>query len=300
VSKHDIVELDELDPHTGSTGELAQAIINARANNKPVIFFLGGHVIKSGMTRVIQAFIEAGLVTHIACNGAVLIHDMELATFGATSEDVRKYIKHGDFGLWGGTHMGWNDIMNTVEDMQVGIGFSAGVRLGKERNAKDSIFVTARNYQVTATVHPLIGGDVVCGEYYRPGIVGHGGFGDFAYFANSISKLHEGGVFCNIGSAVHGPEVYLKALSIARNIHWYEKQELITDFTTGVFDIVPLPKRWQDGEPAKDDPAYYFRPLKTILLRTVADGGKSHYVQGLHQHTISGLWTTIQNLKENT
>jgi hypothetical protein len=102
--------------------------------------------------------------------------------------------------------------------------------------------------------------------------------------------LHlEGGVFLNIGSAVTGPEVYLKALSMARNVLRRRGREL-RRFSTAVFDLVPLPADWRNGPPPRDEALYYYRPWKTILVRTVADGGTSFYVQGDHRQTIPTLW----------
>ncbi len=103
-------------------------------------------------------------------------------------------------------------------------------------------------------------------------------------------------MFLNIGTAVMGPEVYLKALSMGRNVARQEGRE-IRHFTTAVFDLVDLPANWRDGTPPKEHPQYYYRPWKTILERTVADGGTSFYFRGDHRQTIPSLW---QALKEMT
>jgi len=112
---------------------------------------------------------------------------------------------------------------------------------------------------------------------------------------NRLTKVSEGAgtvVFLNIGSAVTGPEVYLKALSMARNVARQEGKE-IRHFTTAVFDLVPLPENWRDGVPSKDDPLYYYRPWKTILTRTVADGGQSFYNQADHWQSIPSRWHAV-------
>ena len=136
--------------------------------------------------------------------------------------------------------------------------------------------------------------------------LGQASYTDFLIFARSVQAL-EGGVFLNVGSAVTGPEVYLKALSMARNVARQSFVESgtgtdrpapsqsqiareIRHFTTAVFDLVDLPDNWRDGPPGKDHPLYYYRPWKTILCRTVADGGASYYFQGDHQQTIPSLW----------
>jgi hypothetical protein len=118
--------------------------------------------------------------------------------------------------------------------------------------------------------------------------LGQASYTDFLVFARPIQGL-EGGAFVNVGSAVIGPEVYLKALSMARNLA-RQRGEGIRHFTTAVFDLVPLPENWRDGPPGKDDPLYYYRPWKTILVRTVADGGQSYYVRGDFRQTIPALW----------
>ena len=123
--------------------------------------------------------------------------------------------------------------------------------------------------------------------------LGQTSYTDFLIFAHTIQDL-EGGVFLNIGSAVTGPEVYLKALSMARNVARQECKE-IRHFTTAVFDLVQLPENWRDGPPSKDHPSYYFRPWKTILIRTVADGGQSYYFCMDHRESIPALWNALVN-----
>jgi hypothetical protein len=116
---------------------------------------------------------------------------------------------------------------------------------------------------------------------------------------SAIENPKSSGTFLNIGSAVTGPEVYLKALAMARNIAHQRGQE-IRRFVTGVFDLVPLPDNPQDGAAAKDDYRYYYRPWKTILVRTVADGGRSFYICGDHRQTIPALWTALRQRMEST
>ncbi len=138
------------------------------------------------------------------------------------------------------------------------------------------------------TVHVGIGYDIL---HEHPGCdgaaVGQTSYRDFLVFAESVTRL-ENGVFLNFGTAVMGPEVYLKALSIARNVAHQEGRE-IRHFTTAVFDLMPLEGDTRQQAP-KSDPRYYYRPWKTILVRTVADGGESFYVQGDHRHTVPHLY----------
>jgi len=154
---------------------------------------------------------------------------------------------------------------------------------------------------VPVTCHVSIGSDIFHGYPNASGAaLGAAAYTDFLIFTRVIEDL-EGGVFLNIGSAVTGPEVYLKALSMARNVA-RQKGETITDFTTGVFDGVELPENWADGPrppPQKvgtkgvTHPLYYFRPWKTILCRTIQDGGRSYYVCGDHRETIPALWSLL-------
>jgi len=118
-------------------------------------------------------------------------------------------------------------------------------------------------------------------------ILGEASYTDFLIYTETVTKL-EGGVFLNFGSAVTGPEVYLKALSMARNVARQEGRR-IACFTTAVFDIQPLGDSPLDKAPSKDNPGYYFRPWKTILARSISDGGTSYYVQGEHRQTLPHL-----------
>ena len=141
---------------------------------------------------------------------------------------------------------------------------------------------------VPCTVHVGIGNDILHEHPNTSGAaLGEASYRDFLIYAKMIENL-EGGVFLDFGSAVAGPEVYLKALAMARNVALQEGRE-IAHFTTAVFDMQNLPDEGYDVTPPKTDPRYYFRPWKTILSRTVADGGVSYYVQGLHKDTLPSV-----------
>jgi hypothetical protein len=142
---------------------------------------------------------------------------------------------------------------------------------------------------VPVTCHAGIGNDIIHAMPNCSGAaLGQATYTDFLIFARAIELL-EGGVFLNVGTAVTGPEVYLKALSMARNVAHQQKRE-IRHFTTAVFDLVDLPSTYREGPPTKNHPLYYYRPWKTILVRTVADGGRSFYFRGDHRQTIPSLW----------
>jgi hypothetical protein len=232
---------------------------------------------------------EKGLITHFALNGAGAIHDFELAEIGATTESVAKYISEGQFGLW--TEDGrFNDAVNQGAAAGLGFGESIGkyIEDNKFPHRQYSLFAAGYGLQVPVTVHVGIGCDIVHEHHNADGAaIGKASYTDFLIYAKTIENL-ENGVFLNFGSAVIGPEVYLKCLSMARNVA-HQQSRRITRFTTAVFDLLPLEGESLHETPSKSDPRYYFRPWKTILARTVADGGESFYVQGSHGETVPAL-----------
>ena len=268
---------------------LAGRIREARKKGAAVLLMMGAHVIRAGAAPLLIKLMEEGYITHFALNGAGGIHDFEFALIGQTTESVAKYISEGQFGLWKEDAL-YNEAVNLgVKD---GLGF--GEALGKyiwENNLpyRDySLLAAGYRLQVPVTVHVGIGCDIVHEQPNADGAaIGQATYRDFLIYANTVMNL-EHGVFLNFGSAVTGPEVYLKALSMSRNV---KKQEggTISHFTTAVFDLLPLEGQNVNETPEKADPRYYFRPWKTIMARTVADGGESYYVQGKHRDTVSCL-----------
>lgn len=274
---------------------VAADIIRARQQGASAILFLGGHVIRAGIQRYLIDLMEKGLITCLAMNGACVIHDYEFALIGATTESVARYISEGQFGLWQETGK-INDIVNAAYAADPGAGMGAAVGthiLNSSMPYKEiSILAAARRLGIPATVHVGIGYDII---HEHPNFCGAAtgalSYNDFLTLAAAVAGL-EHGVVMNFGSAVMAPEVYLKALSMARNIAFQEGRE-ICHFTSLVCDLAPLPEDLS-REPAKSDHAYYFRPLKTMLIRTIADGGKSYYVRGSHAETIPALWSHLQ------
>ena len=272
---------------------VAERVVRARKNNRPVVMMMGAHVIKTGMSRFLIDMMERGIITHIAMNGAGPIHDYEMARIGATTESVARYIQEGQFGLWRETGEINQIVAQAVRD---GIGYGEGV--GRAIAASDfphkdvSVVGNAYRLRVPVTVHIGIGYDII---HEHPncdgGALGAGSYHDFLVFAHTISQL-EGGVMLNFGTAVMGPEVYLKALSMARNVA-FQRGEEIRHFTTAVFDLIPLPEDSAHHEAPKTDFLYYYRPYKTILVRTVADGGESFYIRGDHRRTVSTLYHQV-------
>jgi hypothetical protein len=270
--------------------EVVKAVLAARRTRRPVVLMIGGHPIKLGLSRFIIDLMQRGWLTHVATNGAGIIHDFELALVGGTSENVAKWIKQGQFGLWRETGR-LNEAIGEAADRGEGLGEGIGrYIIGNEFPHADlSIAAAGWHCGVPLTSHVTIGGDIIHAHANCDGAaLGQASYTDFLIFAASIQKL-EGGVYLNVGTAVTGPEVYLKALSMARNVARQQGQE-IRQFTTAVFDLVPLAESWHEGTPSKNEAGYYFRPWKTILIRTVADGGQSFYLQADHGQSIPSLW----------
>jgi hypothetical protein len=274
-------------------GQLSQAILQARRDARPVIAMIGGHPIKLGLSRYLVDLIERHMITHLATNGAGVIHDFELALVGGTSEDVPKWIRAGQFGLWRQTGR-INDIIRQAADRREGLGEALGRVIEDEQFPHRALSLAAAGWRanVPVTVHVGIGSDIIHAHANCDGAsLGAASYTDFLIFARAVQDL-EGGVFLNIGTAVAGPEVYLKALSMARNVARQQGKE-IRHFTTAVFDLVELPPSYREGPPGKEHPQYYYRPWKTILVRTVADGGRSYYFCGDHRETIPTLWRDL-------
>ena len=274
-------------------GEFVGRIRQARAKNRAVILFLGAHPIKLGLSRYLVDLVERNFVTHVATNGAAVIHDFELATLGGTTESVARWIERGQFGLWRETSR-LNDLIAEAAAGGEGLGEMVGRTLEHQRPPYRKLSLCAAGWRagVPVTCHVGVGSDIIHAHPNCDGAaLGAASLTDFLIFARAVEEL-EGGVFMNFGSAVAGPEVYLKALSMARNVAHAEGRA-IRHFTTAVFDLVPLPANYREGSPSKDHPQYYYRPWKTILVRTVADNGRSFYFQGDHRLTIPTLWTQL-------
>jgi len=294
MSLAEVYQLDEpFEPlDNEDLAAVADRVVTAHQQGKPVILMMGAHVIKVGLSRFVIDLLRRGIITHIGANGAVAIHDTELALIGATTESVARYISEGQFGLWQETGV-LNDFAQQAATENIGFGEAAGREiLQGDFPYKDvSILAAAYEMQVPVTLHVGIGSDIVHEHPNCDGAaIGAASYRDFLTLAHTVSQL-EGGVMLNIGTAVMGPETYLKALAMARNVARQEGRE-ICHFTTAVFDLIPLPADYHQEAP-KSDPCYYFRPWKTILVRTVADGGESFYINADHRISFRTLHRLI-------
>ncbi len=271
---------------------LAARVRRAKERGAARILMMGAHVLRAGVNRHLIDLMECGWISHIAFNGAGAIHDYELARIGATTESVNRYVRTGEFGLWCETGE-LNDWIAEAATQGLGLGENIGRRIGEsEFPHRDlSVFAAAYRLGVPATVHVGIGYDIIHEHPNCDGAaLGAASYRDFLIFARSVEGL-EGGVLLNFGSAIMGPEVYLKALAMARNVARQEGRT-IRDFATAVFDMVPI-RGDHRRELPKTDPGYYFRPHKTILVRTVAEGGESFYFCGEHRATVPALWRLL-------
>lgn len=296
-----ILNLDDTIPafHNPALEIIAERMLAAKAEHAASIVMMGAHVIRRGVSRFLIDLMEKGYISVIGTNGACAIHDLELAMIGKTTENVARYIQEGQFGLWNETGR-----VNDAAIYAQNHGYGFGEALGKliienpiEFPYRDtSLFAAGYRLGVPITVHVGIGQDIVHEHPNFDGAaVGVSSYRDFLTLAHFVENL-EHGVMLNVGTAVMGPEVYLKTLSMARNVAHQDGRQ-IKHFTTAVFDQVDLGENPQEEAP-KSNPMYYFRPYKTVLVRTVADGGESFYIQGDHRATIPNLHRLIiKNLK---
>jgi len=271
---------------------LAERIVAGADAGATTLFACGAHVLRKGCAPLLIDLMARGLLTHLALNGAGAIHDFELALIGQTCESVARYVSEGQFGLWRETGR-INDAVAAGSKEGIGFGEAVGRMILKEEfpGRNTSVLAAGVRLGVPVTVHVAIGQDIIHEHPNFDGAAtGAATYTDFLIYTQSIANL-EDGVFLNLGTAVMGPEVYLKALAMARNVARQRGQQ-IRRFTTAVFDMVDLPADVTTEAP-KTEPAYYFRPYKTVLVRTVADGGTSFYVRGDHAATIPALYDRI-------
>ena len=292
-----ITPLNKAAGYDSTYSNVASAILKSKENHRSVILMIGAHVLRSGVQKYLIDMMEKGYLSCISMNGAGIIHDYELALIGATTESVSKYIHEGQFGLWQETGQ-LNDIIKAGYKDGAGMGESVGRAIYEGDYPFKNISVLSEAYRlkIPVTVHVGIGYDIIHEHPNCDGAAtGATSYKDFLTLAGIVQNL-ENGVVMNFGSAVMAPEVFLKALSIARNAA-HQQGEEIRHFTTLVCDLHDLPDDFSK-EPSRDSVGYYFRPWKTMLVRTVSDGGTSYYIKGKHSKTISSLWTALSDIEQ--
>jgi hypothetical protein len=263
-------------PHFLAANDLlavARAVAASVRNNRPVVVMMGGHPIKCGLNPVLVDAMRRGIISALAFNGAGAIHDFETAYQGETSEDVQRGLDDGSFGMVDET----SRLMNGALDAGVREGLGAGLALGKAiissnfPNRHLSLLATGAELDIPVTVHIAIGTDIIHQHPTANGaVLGEASYRDFQRFASVVARL-EGGVVLNFGSAVIMPEVFLKALTIARNLG-----NTVDHFTAATFDMIRQ-----------------YRPTENVVRRPTHLGGQGFYIVGHHEINIPLLFAAV-------
>ncbi len=248
-----------------------EAMAAAVRTKRPVILMMGAHSIKVGLNPIFVDSMKRGLINAIAFNGAGAIHDFELCYQGETSEDVQRGLNDGSFGMADET----GRLMNAALAKGVAQGLGAGRALGLATegfpNRQLSLLATAADLDIPVTVHIAVGTDIIHQHPTTSGAdLGEASYRDFQTFAAVVAQL-EGGVVLNVGSAVIMPEVFLKALTIARNLG-----STVQRFTTATFDMTR-----------------HYRPSENVQRRPTAMGGHGYYIVGHHELNIPLLFAAV-------
>ena len=257
---------------------LVDDIVKARRENKPVLVMMGAHVVKVGLTPVLIDLIRQRVITAIAMNSAAAIHDTETAMWGQTSEDVAANMMDGSFGMAKETGELMNQTLTDAfrnKELDLGYGECLGKKLLelKAPNTSVSLLATCYSLDIPITVHAAIGTDIIHQQPTMDGAAtGELSFRDFRSLCETCKGLIGGGVVLNIGSAVIMPEVFLKALTVARNLGAPAK-----GFTTAVFDMNT-----------------HYRPTMNVKLRPTQDGGRGLYFAGHHEIMIPLLAAMVK------
>ena len=255
-------------------------VAGAARGRRGVVLLVGGHVIKVGLGPLITAWITRGIVSHLALNGAAAIHDYELAAFGGTSEDVESGLADGSFGMAEETGSQMNHAIAAAARAGRGMGEGLAVALAGADTlpgADASVLLAAHRAGVPVTVHPAIGAEIIHQHPAADGAaLGETSHRDFRRLAGSLPDLHQGGAVLNWGSAVVLPEVFLKALTIARNLN----EGRPSHFLAADFDM-----------------QRHYRPRLNVVQRPTRSGGAGYLLTGQHEVLIPMLvWGVLEEL----
>jgi len=259
--------------------EFIQRTVTAIHNKRPILLGMGAHVIKVGLNPILIDLMERGVISAIALNGAGIIHDTEIAMVGRTSEEVGDVLGAGAFGAARETGEVLNNAINRGAEEGIGLGDAVGNELLRQNFPfnEQSLIARAREMNIPVTVHVAIGTDII---HIHPGAdgaaIGRTSYHDFRVFCRLVSGL-EGGVYCNVGSAVLLPEVFLKALTVVRNLGFEVKA-----FTTANFDFIRQ-----------------YRPAINVVQRPTMEGGKGFNFTGHHELMIPLLAAAIVDRMES-
>ncbi len=240
---------------------------------------LGGHIVKTGLAPVLIELLRRGIVTHVAMNGSAAIHDYEVARFGATSEDVAAGLQDGTFGMAEETGREMNEAFICGMAEGLGMGETLGIALegASLANPELSLLLAARRLGVPLTVHAALGAEIIHQHPAASGAaIGDTSHRDFRRLAHSLASIDDGGVVLNLGSAVIMPEVFLKALTIARNLGEGKPQ----GFTTVDLDM-----------------QRHYRPRVNVVQRPTLQSGKGYEITGHHEIMVPLLvWAVVDEL----
>jgi Arginine dihydrolase ArgZ-like, C-terminal, Rossmann fold len=242
---------------------VVKALRTARATDGGIVWGLGAHVIKTGLGPVVIDLMERGFVSAIATNGATIIHDFEIALVGATSEDVDEALGPGRFGMADETGRLLNGaIVDGVRDgLGIGQAVTRFIAAKSPQHARSSVLAAAARLDIPVTVHVAVGTDIIHMHPAASGAaIGEGSLRDFRYFVSNVARL-ECGVYLNCGSAVVLPEVFLKAVALARN-----RGLPLSQLTTVNLDFVRL-----------------YRPQTNVVMRPTAGTGRGYSLVGHHE-----------------
>jgi hypothetical protein len=255
---------------------LAYDIKQARHKHKAIIWMMGAHPIKLGLTPVIIDLIKNKYITHLALNGACVIHDFEIACWGRTSEEVAETLADGSFGMVEETPKMLAEAIATA-DSDMGIGEAVGKYIFemKPKYAQYSILAAAYKLKLPVSVHIAIGTDTICQHpEYDASLWAEKSHLDFKMLSANVKSLHKGGVVINFGSAVILPEVFLKTLTVGRNL--YGK---ITDFSAANFDMIQ-----------------HYRPNVNVVNRPILGGGRGYSFTGHHEIMMPLLAAALKSI----
>jgi len=253
---------------------VVEAIVSAARKKRPVIAMMGAHVIKCGLNPVIIELIKKKVITAVAMNGSGAIHDFEIALIGKTSEGVDEALEDGSFGMAKETALYINGALGEAVEREIGAGQAIGKVIEEEKLSFKhlSILYNCVKLNIPATVHIAVGTDIVHQHPSCDGAnTGEASLRDFHNFVEVVSGLGDGGVVLNIGSTVILPEVFLKALNVARNLG-----SKVKNFTACNFDIIN-----------------HYRPYQNVVKRPVKSGGAGYTIIGHHEITIPLLAQAI-------
>lgn len=258
---------------------VSETIVEAKKKQKPVIVMFGGHVVKSGCVPFLLDLARRGFVSCFASNGAAAIHDAELAAWGQTSEDVAVQLDDGSFGMASDTAEILNNAAKRAHVKDEGFGEALGSLLCERKPLHGERCLSMNSFLsgIPYTIHVAVGTDIVHQHPDADGAsIGAASLRDFRIFSSVVSKLGEGGVILNLGSAVIMPEVFLKALSLARNLG-----HPVRNFSTVNMDMIQ-----------------HYRPTVNVVQRPVLSGGRGYSLTGHHEIMIPLLAAAVCELSE--